>query len=341
MKTVIDFRLEEKFSPSVGAFLEQLWIDLATALPERSFVFLTDQSVADSYPPPITVKTVKKSSFGWLDKKRLLTLLEEENAGGYINFTGGITNIFPLQGPAFYKRNLQQTPVRIVFSGAEALQQPAQPAGQLQYVKPALPGVISASALSWTETESIRTQHTGGREYFLFTGDIDGPHRLIELLKAFSLFKKRQQSNMQLVIAGYATEWTDVFEEKLVSYKYRADVALLREPGWEETVRLAAAAYAMVYPSVSDVLPLAPLLALQAGVPVIASDIPAVRGLTSAAEWVDNSRLEEGFSQAMMLLYKDEAHKQQLVRKAAQAESFNRSLMLEAVSKIVEMRNEK
>lgn len=336
MKTIIDFRLEEKFSPSVGAYLEQLWIDIASAQPERAFVFLTEQTAADSYPPPITVKTVKKSSFRWLDRKRLLTLLEEENAGMYISFDGGIINLLPLHGPAYYKKDLQQTPLRIVFSGVEAMLLPAQPAGTLQYIKPALPGIITANALSWTETESIRTQHTGGREYFLFTGDIDGPHRLVELLKAFSLFKKRQQSNMQLVIAGYATRWTDVFEEKLSTYKYRADVVLLREPEWYETVRLAASAYAIVYPSVSDVLPLAVLLALQAGVPVIASDIPAVRQLTDAVAWVDNTRLEEGFSQAMMLLYKDEGYKQQLVQKAKQhAEDFNRERMLEQVSKVI------
>lgn len=339
MKTIIDFRLDEKFSPSIGAYLEQLWIDIASVRPEHPFVFLTEQTAADSYPPPITVKTIKKSSFGWLDRKRLLTLLEEENAGMYISFGGSVTHVLPLHGPASYKKDFRQTPLSIVFSGAEALQQPAQPAGTLQYIQPALPGIITANALSWTETESIRTQHTGGREYFLFTGDIDAPHQLVELLKAFSLFKKRQQSNMQLVIAGYATGWTDGFEEKLSTYKYRADVVLLQDPEWQETVRLAAAAYAIVYPSVSDILPLAVLLGLQAGVPVIASDIPAVRELTDAAAWVDNNRLEEGFSQAMMLLYKDESHKQQLVQQARRrAEGVNREQMLEQVARIMDSR---
>jgi len=310
---------------------------MATAQPERAFVFLTEVAGTDSsYPPPITVKPVKKSGFGWLDRKRLLTLLEEENAGMYVNFNGGVTNVYPLQEPATYKRDLQQTPLRIVFLGAEALQQPAQPAGKLQYVPPALPEVIAANALSWTETESIRTQYTGGREYFLFTGDIDAPHKLVELLKAFSLFKKRQQSNMQLVLAGYDTPWTDSFEDKLATYKYRGDVVLLKDLEWKETVRLAAAAYAMVYPSVSDTLPLAPLLALQAGVPLVASGIPVVRALGDVAEWVGNDRLEDGFSQAMMRLYKDESYKQQLVQQAKQfAGNAGRPRMLEAMGEII------
>jgi glycosyltransferase involved in cell wall biosynthesis len=195
---------------------------------------------------------------------------------------------------------------------------------------------VTANALSWTETESIRTQYSGGREYFLFTGDIDAPHRLLELLKAFSLFKKRQQSNMQIVLAGFETPWTDSFEDKLATYKYRDDVVLLKDLEWKETVRLAAAAYAMVYPSVTDTLPLAPLLALQAGIPLIASDIPAVRAIGDIAEWADNSRFEDGFSQAMMRLYKDEGYKQQLVQKTKSlAGDTSRPRMLEAMGEII------
>jgi glycosyltransferase involved in cell wall biosynthesis len=141
---------------------------------------------------------------------------------------------------------------------------------------------------------------------------------------------------MQIVLAGYDTPWTDGFEDKLATYKYRDDVVLLKDPEWKETVRLAAAAYAMVYPSVSDTLPLAPLLALQAGIPLVASDIPVVRALGDVAEWVDNDRLEDGFSQAMMRLYKDESHKQQLVQKAKQlAGGIGRPRMLEAVGEII------
>ncbi|MBS1566343.1 MAG: glycosyltransferase [Bacteroidetes bacterium] len=339
MKTIIDFRLQEKFSPSIGAFMEQLWIDLAVSQPERAFVFLTEELSPPEYPPPISIRTVKRSSFGWLDRKRLLTLLEEENAAVYVSFSENSILVHQLHGPAALKNDLRQPTHRIVFSGADALL--AAPASgnskaPLRYLSPALPGVLAANALSWTETESIRTQYAGGKEYFLFTGDIDAPHRLLDLLKAFSLFKKRQQSNMQLVIAGYETQWTGDFEEKLATYKYRTDVAVLKELEWPEIRRLAAAAYAIVYPAITETLPLAPLLALQAGVPLVSSDLPVVRELTDAAEWVDNNRFEEGFSQGMMLLYKDETHRQQLLRNAAaSAARISREQLMEALGEII------
>src|SRR5450755_4519234 len=77
-------------------------------------------------------------------------------------------------------------------------------------IKPACRTVITS--LPWAETESIKTQYTGGRSFFLFIGNIGEQHHLVELLKAFSSFKKWQQSNMQLVIAGYTTAFTDRFE---------------------------------------------------------------------------------------------------------------------------------
>ena len=55
---------------------------------------------------------------------------------------------------------------------------------------------------TWTEKESWKDSFTEGREYFLYVGSVHPRKNLINLLKAFSGFKKRQKTNMQLVIAG-------------------------------------------------------------------------------------------------------------------------------------------
>ena len=336
MKPVIDFRVEEKFSPALSAFLEQVWVELARAWPGEPFIFLTEEAVAEGqYPPNIVIETVKKSSFGWLDQKRLFNSLAEWQADAYISFGQGILNVAKPAGRVLSKKDLQQPSLRIVFSDYERLQLPPLPGGAPTYfIKPALPGTLSP--LSWAEAESVRTKHTGGREYFLYTGDIDEQHRLIELLKAFSRFKKMQQSNMQLVIAGFETDDTDAFEEKLSSYKYRGDVVVLKDAAYEETLRLAAAAYAMVYPSGDAVLPPALLMAVQSGVALIASDTPINRELAGgAAAWVD-TRQEDGLAQSMMLLYKDEDVKLGLVQKAKeQALGFHPAEMLAALAQII------
>jgi glycosyltransferase involved in cell wall biosynthesis len=337
MKPVVDFRVEGKFSPTLSALLEQVWVELARARPGESFIFLTEETVAEGlYPPNIIIRTVKKSSFAWLDQRRLLNSLDEWQADTYITFGQGVLNSMKPAARRFSKKDLLQPAQRIVFSEYSRLQLPPLPGGgSTHFVKPALPGILSS--LPWAEVESIRTRYTGGREYFLYTGDIDEQHRLIDLLKAFSSFKKRQQSNMQLVIAGFATDDSDTFEEKLSSYKYRADVVVLKEPAYEETLRLAAACYAIVYPFAGDVLPQAVLLAIQTGVALVACDTPVNRELAGeAAAWTDAALPEEDLARAMMLLYKDEERKQELVQKAKeQAAGFSPAGMLDTLAQII------
>ncbi|HVV06160.1 MAG TPA: hypothetical protein VHC96_18140, partial [Puia sp.] len=92
-------------------------------------------------------------------------------------------------------------------------------------------------SLSAEEREKWKEETAGGREYFF--ADVTGlrTSKVVNLLKAFSLFKKRQLSNMRLVLAGAGTI------DKLDSYKYREDICLFpgREKGSME------AAYAVIH----------------------------------------------------------------------------------------------
>ena len=202
-------------------------------------------------------------------------------------------------------------------------------------IKPACPTV--STSLTWAEAESIKTQYSGGRDFFLFTGNINDKHQLLELLKAFSLFKKWQQSNMQLVIAGYTSAWTVVFEEKLLTYKYRADTIIIKNAATVEIAKLVAACYAVVYPVEENVFPLTLLAAMQSNKAIIATNNDINRQITTAAEWVDKGNTAEGFAKAMILLYKDEKQQQLLVQQnRQQALQFNRHQMLETAWKCIE-----
>lgn len=92
-------------------------------------------------------------------------------------------------------------------------------------------------ALAMEERENIKKEIAGGREYFF--ADVTGVAALevMNLLKAFSLFKKRQLSNMKLVLAGIGAI------DKLDSYKYREDVCLYPE----RTKGSMEAAYAVIH----------------------------------------------------------------------------------------------
>jgi glycosyltransferase involved in cell wall biosynthesis len=315
MKIVADFTINEKYSPSLSAYMEEVWLSVANLDPAQQFIFISTRQKSEGaqVPPNVSVRPTRTTGFRWWDRHRLLRMLNEWQAEKYVAITQHSLHIKRLHA----KRggnSLSQPGTNLFFSDVHRLHSGKQkiPGADIHVIQPAVR--FPVMDLSWTESESIKTQYTGGKDFFLFTGDIDEHHKLIELLKAFSGFKKWQQSNMLLVIAGNSTAWTDWFEERLATYKYREDVMLLRDLPEEETARLIAASYALVYPSVQDILPLPVIAAATAGIAAIVSDTSINREATAAAAWVDNNNIEDGFSQSMILLFKDETKKQEIAR---------------------------
>lgn len=342
MKIIADFTINEKYSPAVSAYIERLWFSLAELDPAQEFLFISGQPGAAglTVPANVVVRPMRLSSIGWWRRQQLLKVINEWGADKYVTVSQYAMNVRTFQQKPARHRNLRQPGIDIFFSETHRQLNEANGSNKSNrshesyVVQPAAEDPIPA--LSWAESESVKTQYTGGKDFFLFAGDMDEQHQLLELLKAFSLFKKWQQSNMQLVFAGYETNWAEVFEEKLASYKYRGDVVLLNDLPSAETTRLIAASYAVVYPCTQPVLPLAIISAVKAGIAVIASDIPVNREATSAACWVDNNTLQEGFAKAMMLLYKDESSKGDIIRQMkAAATPYTWQQMLAVLQQII------
>lgn len=333
MKIVINFRITYNSDQALRMFTGDFWEEMALLKPNHEFIFITANDKAPVRPAKnVHIQKLKMTGIKWFDKKKLNKVLANQQADRFINIaeTGfSIRHFYPEKER---KKNAVQPEQQVIFlSNAEA--QPGikkTPAPNITVVKPAF-GIV-VNSLSWTEAESIKTQYAGGRSFFLFIGTISEQHQLVELLKAFSLFKKWQQSNMQLVIAGYTTAYTQVLEEKLLTYKYKADVAILKNAASTEIAKLLAACYAVLYPVTENIFPLSLLWAVQSNKAVIASDTYSNRQITEAAEWVDKNNTAGGFAKAMILLYKDEKHQQLLVQQTIEsAKQFNRRQMLTEV----------
>ncbi len=171
--------------------------------------------------------------------------------------------------------------------------------------------------LEWQQKEDIKDKYTGGKEYFLFSGEIAGRVDLINLLKAFSFFKKRQKSNMLMVIACTGLAAGHNFIKELNTYKYRDEVKLLELPEAELTA-VTAAAYAFLYPCVNEGTALLPLRAMQCAVPVITSKTAAILEIArDTVLYADPSSFED-IAEKMMLLFKDEVKRAGMIVKASE-----------------------
>lgn len=165
--------------------------------------------------------------------------------------------------------------------------------------------------LGWEEKEFIKEKYAEGKAYFLFSGYINEHSNLINLLKAFSFFKKRQKSNMLLVIAGVAGE---SFKKALKTYKLKHEVKLLEHLTKADQAKVTGAAYAMVYPVLHTGLALPALQAMQCAVPVIASDTQAMHSIFGKAALYANPDDHEDIAQKMMLIFKDEGKANELIK---------------------------
>jgi len=164
--------------------------------------------------------------------------------------------------------------------------------------------------LSWEEKEQVKMSYTPeGNEYFICVGGISPRKNLMNVLKAFSLFKKWHKTNMKLVIAGrLAWNYVD-FLQKLKTFKYKDEVILTGYLQEEALQKLTAAAYASIYVSNFEGFGLPIVEAMQAGVPVIAGKNSSMIEVGDTAALYADPENPKEIAEYMQLLYRDEQYR--------------------------------
>ena len=177
---------------------------------------------------------------------------------------------------------------------------------------------------AWQQKDAVKEKYTEGLEYFLHTGPVNTGSNLITLLKAFSFFKKRQKSNMQLLLASKSVVTDKEFIKSLASYKYRDEVKLLDNLSEENIAQITAAAYALIYPSFYNACGTSLLHAMQSDIPVITGNNTAMPEICGDAALYINPNDFNDIAEKMMLLFKDEDLRNQLIIKGRhQAGMYN------------------
>ena len=169
--------------------------------------------------------------------------------------------------------------------------------------------------ISEEQRATTKNKYTEGKEYFIYGGAIHPRKNLITLLKAFSVFKKRQQTNMKLVLTGRLAWKYESFKEGLKSYRYRNDVVMTGYVEEEELALLIGSAYAMVYPSLFEGFGVPVLESMKCDVPVITSSNSSMQEIAKEAALYADADSHADIADKMMLLYKDENKRKELIQK--------------------------
>lgn len=178
--------------------------------------------------------------------------------------------------------------------------------------------------LSFNEKEAIKESYTEGKEYFIYVGAIQPGKNLINLLKAFSIFKKRLQSNMKLVITGRLAWKNEELLQLMKTYKYRSDIVLTGYVPEQELALLLGPAYSLVYPSLFEGFGVPVVEAMKCEVPVLTSEKTSMEEAAGNAALYFNPKDHADIADKMMLIYKDESLRKQLIEKGKQnIEKYN------------------
>ena len=165
-----------------------------------------------------------------------------------------------------------------------------------------------------SEIQKIKDGYTDSRPYFIWFCDETNAALWEEVLKAFSMFKKWQQSNMKLVIIGYSN--THTIQLKLKNYKHKDDVLIVNNPDEHISSRLLAASYAMIYPAKLSYIPLPVLQAINCQTPCIVNKtIADTASNNHAFYWMEESE-HQSISKQMILCYKNEEFRKEVIENA-------------------------
>ena len=161
----------------------------------------------------------------------------------------------------------------------------------------------------------IKNKYSEGKEYFLFNSIFSREEDIIDLLKSFSHFKRRQQSNFKLFLT---TPTNSFFEKSLVSYKYRNDVKFIDTNDKREQVSITASAYAVVLPFNTNENLIVTLNTMRSGVPVIAVKNSVVNEVAEDAAIYAEAETTKDIGEKMIQVYTDESYRFKLIEKGKQ-----------------------
>lgn len=319
-----------------SCFIKECFIEIIHANPQHSFFFIADgiddKSLVLKNSSIIAATPKSANSLLWKIwyRYKLPLLLKKYKADVFVNIDSicsfntnvpqclVIPDLFISVRSSFYKKNIaaffKKASLIITFS-----QFSKNEICKAYKVATEKVEIIFTGAdyffLPDNEKENIKELYTGGKEYFLFTGEINAANNLVHLLKALSFFKKRQKSNMQLIIATTTISSNNSFLKSLNNYKYRNDVKLMLDVQEEELVKIRATAYAFVYAIEQTGFYVPVLQAMQSGVPVIVSNTPIMNEICGDAALFTDPAIFENIADKMMLVFKNENHRNELIIK--------------------------
>jgi glycosyltransferase involved in cell wall biosynthesis len=174
------------------------------------------------------------------------------------------------------------------------------------------------------QQDNTRWQFCFNQPYFVFVGSLHPRKNLINLFKAFDIFKNRTDSSIKLVIVGEKRWWTEEIDRTYENLKYKDDVIFTGRVDENMLNRIIGSALAMTYVSYFEGFGIPILEAFHCETPLITSGVTSMPEIAGDAALFVDPFSPESISEAMLQIATNESLRSKLIVKGRiQKENFS------------------
>ncbi len=161
--------------------------------------------------------------------------------------------------------------------------------------------------------EETKLKFTDGHSYFYFIGALHPRKNLVNLFKAFDLFRENSNYVVKLVITGAKKWWTEEMESVYSNMSYKADVIFTGRLETDEIKNLMGSALALTYVSYFEGFGIPIVESFRSSVPVITSNVTSMPEVAGEAALLIDPFNPNDIASAMQKISEDYNLREKLI----------------------------
>lgn len=166
-----------------------------------------------------------------------------------------------------------------------------------------------------TRREEIRSVYTGGAPYFIFVGTLHPRKNIINLLRAFELFKGEYKSSFKLVIVGKKFFLTKAMEAQLEEMKHKSDVVFTGHLSSNDLNAVMASAWALTFVPYFEGFGIPLVEAMNCEIPILASNVTSLPEIAGDAAIYAQPDSPGNIRDGMIRIVKEEGLREHLIER--------------------------